>query len=403
MMTTSRILIVDDDEFMRRLLQISCRKVSTSVEVAASGHDAMRFFEQTDTHPDIVILDLKMPDIDGVQFSRMLSEMAFTGGVILVSGTEERILQTTSALLRRQHIDVLGYLNKPVSSDQLQQLLTSWQPSTQSQHAPQQQTFSAEEIQAALSEKQFFNLYQPKVRLSDGTIAGYETLARWRHPKRGVISPVEFIPQLSEPQDLQKLTVIVLEEAFAAAAKWQHLSATPSIAVNVTMEDLQLAEFPKTVLALSKRYRLSPEKITIEVTESSNIDESLRAIDAATSLRIMGFSLSIDDFGTGHSTMSQLSEMPFSELKIDRSFVTGADSDNTRRSIFNASLNLANELNMSTVAEGIESEADWQFVRQSGCDYAQGYFISRPMPANNISNWQTQWQQRAQQLISTGR
>ncbi|WP_372865588.1 EAL domain-containing protein [Spongiibacter sp.] len=395
-----KILIVDDDAFMRQMLLTISSSVSKHVETADSGEAAIRCFDRDSGRPDIIILDLKMPDIDGVQFARMLSNRNFFGSVILVSGADERILQTTASLIRRQNIDVLGYLHKPVSSTLLQQLLQQWQPTTQSAERSAQLVFTAEDLQLALNRREFFNLYQPKVRLTDGAIAGFESLVRWRHPEHGILSPGDFLTQFATANDLQSLTRQVIDMAFSEAANWQSTKPAPSLAVNVTMEDMRLAEFPSLVRELAEHYCIPAPQVTIEVTESSNIDDSLQAIDTATSLRIMGFSLSIDDFGTGHSTLSQLRDMPFSELKIDRGFVTGASTDDTRRSIFNASLNLANELSMSVVAEGIESESDWAFARRAGCEYGQGYFISQPIMADKIPLWQRDWQRRLSHLVN---
>lgn len=400
MMNKPRLLIIDDDEFMRRMLQRIVEPVSDRAEVEGCARSALARLDQPDGRPNIIILDLKMPDIDGVQFARILSERGFDGSVILISGTDERILQTTTALLRRQTIDVLGYFKKPVLGSDLQSLIENWRPKSNDSVSFQARTFSADVVRAALEQGQLFNVYQPKVRFIDGVIGGFETLVRWQHPEHGVLAPDSFLPQLTSSDDLRQLTRTVIARAFSDTAEWLHSNQSPSLAINVTMEDMQHNDFAQTVSEMAEQHRIPPHKVTIEVTESSNIDESLRAIDSATSLRIMGFSLSIDDFGTGHSTMSQLQDMPFNELKIDRSFVTGADIDSTRSSILKASVDLAKQLGMHVVAEGIETQTDWEFAKQAGCDYAQGYFISRPLTPDLLPSWQTEWNGRATRLIN---
>lgn len=398
MSDTPGILIVDDDEFMRRMLQRILAPVCTRVDTDSSALAAIARLRQPQSAPDIIVLDLKMPDMDGVQFARLLSESGYSGAVILISGADERILQTTATLLRRQGIVVLGYFKKPVAGNDLLALIDRWQPPQQNPSHAASKPFSADEVKAGLQAGQLFNVYQPKVRFDNGRVVGFETLVRWRHPEHGVIAPDRFLPQLHEPADIQQLTHTVIAQAFADTADWLRRDNTPSLALNVTMEDMQHGQFAQSLCELAEQYGIPPHKITVEITESSTIDDALRAIDSATSLRIKGFSLSIDDFGTGHSTLSQLRDMPFNELKIDRGFVTGASIDNTRSSILLASVSLAKQLDMTVVAEGIELEADWQYAKQAGCDYAQGYFIARPLAHDDLASWQAQWQERAAQL-----
>lgn len=396
---TPRILIVDDDQFMRRMLGAMLAPLCPEVDAQSNALGAIAQLEQPNTRPDIIVLDLKMPDIDGVQFARMLSEKGFAGGVVLISGADDRVLQTTAALLKRQSIDVLGYFKKPVIAKELLALIAGWRPSAHSAQSAAPQALGLEEIRKGFDEREFFTVFQPKVDFANGRVAGYETLLRWQHPEYGVLAPDSFLSQLNQAEDLRRLTRYVIETAFSETSVWLKEPDTPGLALNVTMEDLQQADFPQTLSALVQAHQIPPDKITIEVTESSDIDASLRAIDSASSLRILGFSLSIDDFGTGHSTLSQLRDMPFNELKIDRGFVTNASVDSTRRSIFTTSVSLAKQLDMTVVAEGIESHSDWVFAHQAGCNYGQGYFISPPLHHDALLAWQEQWQERVKGLL----
>ena len=193
---------------------------------------------------------------------------------------------------------------------------------------------------------------------------------------------------------IDALTHQVLQKALVQLKAWRDAGLILRVAINVSMQNLARLNFPEYVLGEVLRYGLTPPDVRLEVTESQLLRDVRVPMDILTRLRLKRIGLSIDDFGTGHSSLSQLCNLPFDELKIDRGFVRGSHDHATQRAIFNASLNMAHQLNMTAVAEGVEDQADWKFVRQAGCDIAQGYFIARPMPAQEIPAWNQAWMQR---------
>ena len=239
------------------------------------------------------------------------------------------------------------------------------------------------------------NYYQPKIAVASASLVGVETLVRWRHPEDGLVSPERFVPVAEECGLIGELTRQVLAEALAQAAAWRRAGTALGVAVNVSMADLADPAFADHVLAKAAELGATPRDITIELTESRLMLDQRTALEALARLRLKGFRLAIDDFGTGHSSLQQLRDIAFDELKIDQGFVHGASRDATARAICQASLGLGRQLGIEVVAEGVRDRDDWAFVRRSGCDLAQGHFIGAAMPADLLPDWIYEWEQRA--------
>ncbi|MDX9886356.1 EAL domain-containing protein, partial [Thauera sp.] len=262
--------------------------------------------------------------------------------------------------------------------------------------------YGAEEVRRAIGGGELVNHYQPMVDVASGALTGVETLVRWQHPDDGLIFPDDFIGVAEENGLIDALTHVVLVEALAQTRRWLDQGLKLRVAVNISMQNLTRLDFADLVLAEVVGAGVASENLTLEVTESRLMTDVLAPLDNLTRLRLRHVGLSIDDFGTGHSSLSQLRDIPFDELKIDRSFVHGAGADRTRGAIFTASLEMARQLGMKTVAEGVEDRADWDFLGLHGCDLAQGYFIARPMPADQLAGWRADWETRRAKLVGAG-
>jgi EAL domain-containing protein (putative c-di-GMP-specific phosphodiesterase class I) len=296
-------------------------------------------------------------------------------------------------------LNVLGHLNKPVQFERLEALLNSWHSTAPKAAGKAVRRYDAEEVRRAISGGELVNHYQPKVDVVSGALTGVETLVRWQHPDDGLVLPDDFIGVAEESGLIDDLTHVVLAEALGQTRRWLDQGLKLRVAVNVSMHNLARLEFADFVLGEVARSGVAAEDLILEVTESRLMTDVLAPLDILTRLRLKHIGLSIDDFGTGHSSLSQLRDIPFDELKIDRSFVHGAGQDKTRGAIFTASLGMARQLGMKTVAEGVEDRADWNFLRQHGCDLAQGYFIARPMPADRLPAWLADWETRRAKLV----
>ena len=397
--STIKILLLDDDDFMLKLLSSMLRKMDfTSVTTCDNGHDALKLVDDIEKRPDLILLDLNMPEMDGIEFVRYLVERDYTGSLILVSGEDERMLQSTEKLVRAHKIPMLGYLLKPVNPDALLALLKQWVPPTQqvAQHASKK-VYSKEELQAAIDHKELVNYYQPKVAVTTGELIGVETLVRWHHPLDGLVGPDLFIGIAEAHGLINGLTRLVLGNALQQASIWHQSGLELRVAINVSMNNLASLDFQDLVVDLTAKAGVSPQKVVLEVTESQLMGDSRVPLEILTRLRLKRFHLSIDDFGTGNSSLAQLRDIPFDELKIDQGFVHRAWADETLKAMFDASLSLARQLDIEVVvAEGVADMDDWNFLRRTGCDLAQGHFISRPMQAADFSAWLENWQQRIQ-------
>lgn len=397
-----KIMVLDDDTFMLKLLSKMLQKQGfTSVTVHDNGRDALSQVDDAAARPDLILLDLNMPEMDGIEFVRYLVERDFDGSLILVSGEDERMLKTTEKLVRAHKIPILGYLHKPVKPDTLTALLNKWSQPVRSETSQQvKKKYGVDAVRAAITEKQLVNYYQPKVAVTNGDVIGVETLVRWLHPEDGLVTPDQFIATAEAHGLINDLTRLVLTGALEQASIWQQSGLTLRVAVNVSMDNLASLDFQDLVVELAAKYNVLPKYVVLEVTESQLMKDSRVPLEILTRLRLKRFHLSIDDFGTGHSSLAQLRDIPFDELKIDQGFVHRAWTDETLRAMYDASLALARQLDIEVVvAEGVEDQDDWNFLRRTGCDLAQGNFVSLPMPAEDFSAWLQDWRKRIQDKL----
>lgn len=398
-LTSINVLVVDDDAFMLKIMQriLNVNGIA-NVTCCDSGSEGLEVLKQAPGKIDLILLDLNMPGMDGIQFIRQLDSSYFKGSIILISGEDERMLISAEKLVAARHIGILGHLQKPVTQEVLLPLLK--QLGSQTTFVPSSlKTYSAESLATAIGSGQLFNTYQPIVSLKTGKLSCVEVLVRWNHPTDGVVGPDQFIPVAEDNNLIDRLANVVLTEALAQHKKWQDMALHIPIAINVSMENLASLEFADNFSQIMANAGLLSKDITLEITESRAMKDPMITLDTLARLRLKRFVLSIDDFGTGHSSLAQLRDIPFDEFKIDKSFVTGAWADKRIGVMFETSLNLAKRLSMRVVAEGVESEKDWEFVRSAQCDYAQGYFISKPMAGDALPKWLTAWGERVRREL----
>ncbi len=392
----TQIIIVDDDQFQLKLL---------SHQLSMVGHKNVTAFDDGQTALDhmvgqvldstIVILDLNMPNMDGLEFLQKLQETEFTGALLLVSGEDERVLQSAEVLASSYDLRVLGHLNKPVQQEQLQKYLKQLDAQKEkSLKGEKQHIYESARLKRAIDEGELVNFYQPKVLLNTGALVGVEALVRWEHPEDGLILPDNFIDLAEENELIDSIAQQVLSNALADSKIWKEAGINITMAVNISMYNLNTRDFISYLEKELLTSGMSPQDLILEVTESKLMKDYSLVLDMLTRLRLRRVNLSIDDFGTGHSSMTQLRDIPFNELKIDRGFVHSAYNNSTLHGIFDGSIQLAKNLGIKTVAEGVENEADWSFLGGSGCDLAQGFFIGKPMRATELREWKTHWAER---------
>jgi len=242
--------------------------------------------------------------------------------------------------------------------------------------------FSLKQILHGVEQGQFEPYFQPKVALATGKIFGAEALARWRHPEHGLIGPDAFIATLEQSGNIDVLTMLMLEKAANACCAWRALGMDVTVSVNLSLVALSDTSLADALTRVVRACGLEPVHMILEITETAAMTNVAPALENLARLRMRGFGLAIDDYGAGFSSLQQLTRVPFTELKIDQCFVTGSPSDASSRTIVESSVEMASRLGIKSVAEGVESQTEWDLLKASGCDLAQGYFIGRPMSHN---------------------
>ncbi|PHV05755.1 GGDEF domain-containing protein [Janthinobacterium sp. BJB412] len=247
------------------------------------------------------------------------------------------------------------------------------------------------ELRGAIERHEFRLHVQPKVVLGSGRVVGVEALVRWQHPLRGNVFPDEFIPFAEQTGFIRVLTRWVLDQSAALCRQLADAGVELKFSVNLSTRDLLDQELPAKFAELLARHQLAPAAFCLEITESAIMDDPVRAQQTLERLHAMGVDLSIDDFGTGYSSLAYLKRLPVNELKIDKSFVLNMENDAGDAMIVRSTIDLGHNMGLRVVAEGIESEAVWRLLAAMGCDQGQGYFMSRPMPGEQLQAWLAQW------------
>jgi diguanylate cyclase (GGDEF)-like protein len=263
----------------------------------------------------------------------------------------------------------------------------------QDQHSPSRLALVGE-LRRAIEHDELSLVYQPKVDYQSGRVNCVEALVRWEHPRHGLLGPDQFLPIAEQTGLIRPLARWVLEAALREAHRWFKAGLDISVAVNLSMRNLHDPQITDTIHELLGRCDVPPGRLLIEITESSLMADAARAMDVLTQLRGMGIGISIDDFGTGYSSLAYLKRLPVDELKIDRSFVSHMALDENDAAIVRSTIGLAHDLGLTVVAEGVEDQAAWDMLSGLGCDIAQGYFVSRPMPAADLARWLNTWNPR---------
>jgi EAL domain-containing protein (putative c-di-GMP-specific phosphodiesterase class I) len=382
-----RLLVVDDDVVQQSVIGKIGAKLGYDTLIAPSFASASAVLSERAF--DVVTLDLSLGEHDGVELLWLLSERGLHRiPVVIISGADERLLNSTRKIAESLRLNLVDCLRKPLSPDQLRKALCM----KGSGHSPTSAVVPAAAIDvgticSALAAGEISVDFQPKIELETGLPVSAEALARWESPTLGRISPAIFIPRAEELGLMAELTDHLINEAVAKGKSLIAERPGFTIAVNVSgslMSDLELPDRIETIL---QRHAVSPQSLIVEVTESvamSNVDH---AADILVRLRLKGIGAAIDDFGTGYSSLAALARLPFSELKMDQSFVRTCHSDPDMRKIVEACIGLGKAFGLKVVAEGIDSPEALAFLRKAGCDLGQGNWFSPALDVERARAW----------------
>ena len=386
------VLVIDDDAMQREILtSLLTRAGHTSVLTASDGKDALECMAAYGAQIGLVVCDLQMPGMDGMELLRHIGESVHKPAVIISSATESRIMSSVEVMVKAVGLNVLGSLPKPVNQESMNRLLGRYSHAPAVAPLANRFVLQAADVDRAFEAGEFEPYFQPKVNLASGKLVGVEALCRWLHPEHGVLRPAEFLPLIDSQKGLARLTQTVIASAIGHAADWKKSGRELSINVNLSLSAIDNVSLCEDTLALLSANGLKPRDMTFEIVETAALTDVGRTLETMNRLRLNGFGLSIDDFGTGYSSFEQLSNIPFTELKIDRSFVDGAAQAPRLAAVVRSCIDLAARLNLNVVAEGVETQDDWEFLASVGADEAQGYLIATPMPGNRLLSWADRW------------
>lgn len=392
------ILLVDDDPVIREIVEFAIESLGEYDVVSANdGKQALEILDQVGNVFSLILCDLNMPEMDGVEFFRNLKQRDFKGKIGILSGEDNSIISLAEDLAQTHQLDIVGTLSKPVNPDKLEALLVKAQETSSDSSAkkPEHVTkYSKEDLKAALLNREIIPYYQPKVHVGSGMIEGVEVLARWDHPTDGIVSPFEFIPLAESEGLINDLTFVIFEAALEDAERWKATGFNPMIAVNLSADILCQIELPDELANMAKRYQVDTNNIILEITESKLLESKAVPMEVLARLRLKGFELSIDDFGTAYSNIEYLQKFPFNELKIDRAFIGNAASNEQARATVETCALIGKKMGLRTVAEGVETDADLAIVRDCGIDVIQGFYYSKPLSSNDLLDWIEAYQPR---------
>lgn len=382
------VLIVDDDELLRR----SVRRILTSIgieqiEEAGDGYRALELLRGA-SHPDVVICDLRMPNMDGITLIRHFADEGYSGHFIIISGEDDRLIASVAELARGHDLSLLGAVEKPVRRSQLEALMlaaTERQPTVAETHT---KPVTAEELSRLIDQGSIRVVYQPKVDVRSRRVVGVEALSRLEVAPKVIVGPASFLDTATNADLMMELSTAMIAESVHQVSTWQQSDGIElRLAVNITVDSLKNSHMPEFLIERLNNAGITPARITFEVTETQIVANSKLPMEIFNRLHLMGVKLSIDDFGTSYSSFLQLKSLPFKELKIDRSFVSEALRDRAARAIIESSVVLAQRLGIRVVAEGVETPSEWDFIESLGVDEIQGFLVAKPMDAASFTAW----------------
>jgi EAL domain-containing protein (putative c-di-GMP-specific phosphodiesterase class I) len=377
----NRLLIIDDEPEISAVVAKVAKSCGYEVESTTSADEFRTLY--ANWRPTHVSLDLHMPSTDGIELLRFLGAEKSAAQILVMSGFDAKVVESARRLGSERGLTMAGIMMKPVRVADLQRMLQSLKIA--------EDEIDGKTLMRAIENRELFMLYQPKIHVERMDVSHFEALVRWLHPSRGVIGPDQFVPMAEREGLITILTREVARMAVGQVSDWRNRGLPIGVAINISGADLSNVGFADELNRLCEATGVKPDWITLELTETAAAANVADAMDILTRLRLMGFHLSIDDFGSGYSSLIQLHQLPFSEIKIDKQFVGGCATSDANRVIVKAIIDLAHNLGLTVVAEGVEDESTVDQLLMLRCDYVQGYFFSRPLRTDQTVQWMDRW------------
>jgi EAL domain-containing protein (putative c-di-GMP-specific phosphodiesterase class I)/CheY-like chemotaxis protein len=411
------LVVLDDEAGIANLVARVAKKLGWSAEAATSPSSFhLKFSLRT---PDLVILDLQLGAADGIEQLRFLGKQAYRGLIVLMSGVDWRVLVAAQQVGQSLGLSMMALLQKPVRGAQLREVLADAasrlqtrganasqeagkrNPANRTQAQAIEQLTSAD-VDQALTAGTMSLVFQPVISASSREVIRFEALSRWQHPVLGMVPPDHFVPLAEEDEGvIDRLTMWVAREAAVHHKRLFGANMAVPISINVSARNIQHLDFPDRVVALLLDEDVEAGALIFEITESVAMANASFTADILARLRLKGFRLAMDDFGTGFSSLKALRQMPFSELKIDKSFVIDMTTSRDASVIVKSVIDLGRSMGLEIIAEGVETEEVAQALTDLGASGLQGYHFARPMPIDQTIEWLRERRQTG--AVSTSR
>jgi EAL domain-containing protein (putative c-di-GMP-specific phosphodiesterase class I) len=401
-LSTVRFLVVEDHDVQRRLLiQILSNLGAVSIQDAEDGHAALRVMRDAGQPIDIMVTDLSMPGMDGIELIRHIGEGGSGVSLILTSALEPRLLASVANMAQAYKVKLLGMVKKPASAAKLAPLIVKYLADKAPPRLGDDKELAFAEIADAFVKDEFEPHYEPTVSLTDLKVKGLQAVPVWRHPVRGLLPAQVFMPAVKACGLGDDLVWLMLRKCAAQSAAWKKKGLELRVAVNLalgSLADLQLASRVEKVVLDEGAEAGS---LMLGIGEEAVDVASARALENMVRLRVLGFELAIDEFGTGSMAVDQLARVAFNALKISRNFVSANPKARPLWAGLAAALDTAQQLKLEAVADGIATPDDWNLLQELQCHLGQGPLISPPVPGESVAQWLQTWPPRAQRGVWT--
>lgn len=392
-MIKKQIVVIDDSPAILLVMKTMLDELGYfDTVMAGSAQKALNLIRKDPRRYECVLTDLNMPDLDGMQVLRSLGEMGYKGAVCIISDMEDRVIELAADIAKLHKVSLIGTLAKPVDLNSLKRTLLRLE-AFQQRTSPTLRTLSEKEIQAYLAQSMITPYYQPKIGLTSHKVRGVEVLARIIKPGEvNAILPGAFIPKAQECGLLNDMMLQLFDKALLDFPRLvKEFGDNLKMSFNISPSQLNQTQFLNDVVQLIQSYHLPEKQIVFEITEELAVNDPIQ-LENLNRLRMKGFGLSLDDFGTGFTNIQQLRSLPFTEVKIDRCLVQDIHCDHFNQVVVKSLAQISNSLSMMLIAEGMEYLEDFHYLEsQYSSLQVQGYLICKPRPLDSLLSWHHGW------------
>lgn len=385
------VIVVDDSQVQCQHAADLCITLFENAQISQAYNGRQALDQLQESPADLILIDLEMPVMDGIELITEIAQRNLAPAIIIMSAKDTKLISSVGVMAEAGGLNVLGCYQKPITEETLQQAASKYRAFEQkitTANAEQQQVTGAD-ILNGIEANQFILHYQPKLTTKGIILKGVEALARWSHPDIGLVSPLQFIAVAEQSNHITPLSLHLFDIALKQKAFWNRHGLNFSLAFNLSpllLTEDALISWIEDALA---KYAIQPDEIIMEVTENVMLGDVAKSLQTLTRLRLKGFGIALDDYGTGFANAEQLVRLPATELKIDRSLINGISRSPQLEKLLASTVSLAADLNLVTVAEGVEHLEDYNVLRDSNVCQMQGYYFSRPLAADTFTNWLT--------------